>query len=361
MRVLSTSREMTNRGHTVEILCFPESSLHNEAKAAGIKCITFPFKNGIHLNHILKLRKRIKSVRYDLIHAQFSRDLRFITPALTGISHHIPLVLTKRVGSFIKKKDFLHKWFYSRVDLITTISEVIRKNVIDTCPVQPEKVTVLYNGVRPEKYYRTGEQRIELRKNFGFTSDDIVIGLIARFSPGKGHEEFLKAAAGILRQKPGIKFRVIGKASHGEEEYHNKILELSKELGLNGRIDYLGFRKDIPGILAAMDILAVPSHNEAFGNIAIEGMAAGVAVAASGSDGLLDIIEHEKNGLQFPPKNPEKLKETLHRLIEDNELRNRLAEEGRKTVKEKFNEETQFDKLENLFIQLTNTSSVKGA
>ncbi|MDZ7767288.1 MAG: glycosyltransferase family 4 protein [Melioribacteraceae bacterium] len=166
MRTLKISEAFKELGHSVTLLCHPESSLHNDAVKSGIETITLPFKNGIHLYLILKLSKHLKQNRFDLIHTQFSRDLRFLVPALKGMNN-TPLVLTKRLASFINKKDLFHKYLYNRVDLITAISKVIQENVIETCPVEPSKVEIFYNGINVDKFQSALKLRVEKEKNLG--------------------------------------------------------------------------------------------------------------------------------------------------------------------------------------------------
>ncbi len=351
MRTLKISQSFKELGHSVTLLCYPGSSLDQEARKAGIKTITFPFKNGIHLSLILKLRKFLKQNQFDLIHTQFSRDLRFVVPASEKLKYKPPIVLTKRLGSYISKKDLFHRYVYSRVDLITAISKVIKQNVIDTCPVEPSKVEIFYNGIDVEKFQSALTHRDEKRKELGI-DDEIIVGIFGRFSPGKGHEEFLQAAKIISEKRNNVKFLVVGSESHGEEDYARSICKLAKKLKLNNKVIFTGYRKDIPELMGAIDILAVPSHAEAFGNVAIEGKAAGKPVAASNTDGLLDIVDDGITGIQFSPKNPKALAKALLRLIDNPELREKFGEASLEKAKESFDETKQMKKLESRFLKL---------
>ena len=104
--------------------------------------------------------------------------------------------------------------------------------------------------------------------------------------------------------------------------------------------------------MSAIDILVVPSHAEAFGNVAIEGMASAKPVVASNTDGLLDIVIDGETGIQFPPGNSVLLSEALIRLIENEDLRIKFGNAGLKRVSEMFNEEIQFKKFESRFTEL---------
>ncbi len=336
MRTLKISQSFKELGHSVTLLCYPGSSLDQEARKAGIKTITFPFKNGIHLSLILKLRKFLKQNQFDLIHTQFSRDLRFVVPASEKLKYKPPIVLTKRLGSYISKKDLFHRYVYSRVDLITAISKVIKQNVIDTCPVEPSKVEIFYNGIDVEKFQSALTHRDEKRKELGI-DDEIIVGIFGRFSPGKGHEEFLQAAKIISEKRNNVKFLVAGPESHGEEVYARSICKLAKKLKLNNKVIFTGYRKDIPELMGAIDILAVPSHAEAFGIALIEAMSMGKPSVCTRADGILDIAVEGETSLLFEKQNSSDLTNKLELLIESPEKRRRFGNNARKRAVENFN------------------------
>ena len=358
MRVLQTSIDLRALGHKITVFCYPQSSLHKEALAEGFDCFTLPFRNGIHPLMIFKLRKYLQTQNFNIVHVQFSRDLRFLIPAIKKTSK-IPIVLTKRVGSYIKKKDFLHKYLYSNVDLVLAISQVIKRNVVDTCPIDDARVLIHYNGIKVEKYKSALAKRDEIRKSMDVKHGFSVISLMGRLSPGKGHEDFLEAARIILEKKVDVIFWIVGNASYGEEDYENKIKQLSADLGISNKTIFTGFRKDIPELLGASDIVAVPSHAEAFGNAAIEAMAAARPVVSSNTDGLVDIVVENETGFRVPPGDPNNLASAILKLIDKPELREQFGIAGQQRVEEMFNEETQTKKLENIFMNLISKNDQK--
>ncbi|MDZ7767289.1 MAG: glycosyltransferase family 4 protein [Melioribacteraceae bacterium] len=176
--------------------------------------------------------------------------------------------------------------------------------------------------------------------------------MFGRFSPGKGHEEFLEAAKIISSQKKNVKFLVVGSESYGEPEYAQSIYKLADSYNLKEKLIFTGFREDVPELMGAIDILAVPSHAEAFGNVAIEGMAAGKPVVAANNYGLLDIVVDQKTGLLFKVKEANDLADKLITLIDDRGQREKLGNAGLQRVKEVFDEKKQIKKLEQRFFDL---------
>jgi hypothetical protein len=110
MRALQTSLSLQARGLRVTLLCFPNSTLHREAQAAGIGVFPAPFRRALQPLLILRLRRFLRARRFDLMHTHFSKDLLLIVPAAEGLLPRLPIVLTKRVGSGVSKKDFLHRY-----------------------------------------------------------------------------------------------------------------------------------------------------------------------------------------------------------------------------------------------------------
>src|SRR5690606_31397900 len=133
--------------------------------------------------------------------------------------------------------------------------------------------------------------------------------------------EFLDMAAAISARHAQVRFVIVGEATRGEEERARPIYERLHSLRLKDRVIMAGFRSDIPEVLAAMDIFAFPSRAEAFGLVLIEAMAIGRAVVSTRCDGVLDIIEEERNGLLFEPGQTADLTRQVERLIEDEMLR----------------------------------------
>ncbi len=344
MYTLTSVRQLLKRNIHVEFLCISESRIHIEANNTG--AIIHPVKASgyFHPFIILKIIALINKNKYDIIHTQASKDLWLLVPALKALKSSISLILTKQVGSFIIKKDYLHRWIYKRVTFALAISSIIKKNLLNTCPLKEENVLLLHNGIDINVFNPEEVSGEKVRKQFDLKDDELVIGMMARFSPGKGHEEFL-AAADILNKKyPGLKFLVVGEASRGEDAYMEKIKNKAVRLKLDNMI-FAGFRSDTPEVLSAMDIFVFPSRAEAFGIALVEAMAMEKPSVCTNTDGILDIAVDGKTSYLFENKNSADLAAKIELLINSPETRKNLGEEARKRATEKFNIERLTDKV----------------
>lgn len=347
---LKTTLQLKARGHELRLLCFNNSTLMTEALKNNIRTIAVPNQKIPRISTILILKKILKSENFDVVHTQLSHDLWVLVPALKLARLNTKLFLTRHMGSRVNKKDILHRMLYNRITRIFVISNYVRQSVLDTCHVSSDKVSVLHPALELSCYSPANYNKAELKKSFNIKQNSIVIGMASRFSPGKGHEDFLEAAK-ILKEefKDSVYFLIAGGASYGEETYKKKILQTAGELGLNNTIKFTGHRNDIAETLAVMDIFVLPSHEESFGVLLTEAMAMELPVAASNNAGIPDIVIDNETGILFPPKKPIALASAIKKLVKSSGLRTSLGKAGRKRAEGIFNIDAALDKLENFY------------
>jgi len=219
------------------------------------------------------------------------------------------------------------------------IAEIMRKAgasegklavIPDGLPVTVEESK--WAGVDGGRFAVPNEQeravfRKALADEFSFAQDSILIGNLAALVPHKDHDTLLAAAVIVLLQRPKVKFLIAGR---GPEE--SNLFESIMRMGLVGKVILAGHREDPVPLLKALDIYVQSSWGEGMGSVLIEAAACGVPIAATTAGGIPEVIDDGATGLLVPPRNPELLANILMRLIDDRELRSRLAAEGRKGV-----------------------------
>ena len=336
MYSLQSAKFLLNEGHDVELLCYPGSKLHIESHSSGVKVHLSKFRNYFSPIQIFKTAIFLKKNNFDLIHVQASKELWLMVPALQLAFLKTPMILTKHCGSYIKKKDLFHRWLYGRIELALAVSSVIKKNLVDTTPLPEERIELLHNAVDMKIYDCRRYDRRKIRREFTIADNEILIGMNARITPGKGYEEFLHAAKELTKKYDHLKFLAIGEASRGENDYAAKIFSLSKELELEGKFIFAGYRNDVPEVLAALDIFVFPSHAEAFGLALIEAMSSGLPSVCSNSDGVMDIAVEGITSYLFEPQNKTEFLNKLIKLIEEPETRIKFGIAARERVEECF-------------------------
>lgn len=354
MFVLTLTEQLISRNFECSLICYPDSKIHQETKKLNITIVDLKASSYFHPVQILKLTSFLNQNEFDIIHTHYSKDLWTLVPALNLSKSKLPLILTKQLGSFIVKKDFLHKKLYNRVNMTTAISTIIKNNLLETCPIDVDKVTIIFNAVDTNKFDPKKIDSKKVRDEFEIKDNETVIGMSARFTEGKGHEELLLATKDLVQEYDNLKLFLVGEPSRGENTYGKKIRDMVDELKLSEKVIFTGFRTDMPEMYSAMDIFAFPSHSEAFGIALTEAMSMERACVASNANGILDIIEDNKNGLMFENKNYLSLKEKLEQLINSKSERERLGKEARKTVIQKFEIQKITDDFAKLYNKLKN-------
>jgi glycosyltransferase involved in cell wall biosynthesis len=190
-----------------------------------------------------------------------------------------------------------------------------------------------------------------VRAELGFTDEHLVVGIVGRVTPAKGHREFLEMAAHLAGPFPNARFLIVGEATRGEEDEGRAILDGLATGPLRERVTVTGFRSDVPDLLAGLDVFAFPSHNEAFGLALIEAMAAGLPTVSSDCDGVLDIVVEGQTGLMVAPKDGARLADATARLLEDAALRERMGHAGRERVLAHFTEEQMAAAMDRLYVE----------
>lgn len=348
MHVAELAEKLMRLGDQCAVVCAPDSRLAKDLMRRSVPCFFLAAGGYIRPVAVWRARTWVAAFQPDVIHVHYARDLWWLVPALRS-KRNTPILLSKHVGTQKPKKDPLHRYLYNRLDYIIAISRVIRKNIIATHPIAESRVVIVHHGVDLERFDPYSCNRGTIRRQFGFTDRHIVLGMVGRLQASKGYYEFLEMANLIKDRHPECRFLLVGEASRGEEREAEAILKKLKALGLDSVAQWCGFRKDIPQVLAAMDVFVFPSHAEAFGLVLIEAMAMRRPVISSNCDGVLDIVEQGRSGLLVAPRNVRQLVDAVEKLLTRPEFRQRIAEAGRRRVEKYFNAVTMIQKIREFY------------
>ncbi len=207
----------------------------------------------------------------------------------------------------------------------------------------PESVPVVHNGVDLDEFVHddTLDKRA-LRRRLGLPEDVWLAGLFGRLAPWKGQHIALEALARL----PDMHLVLVGAALFGEDEYAQSLRAQAARLGVQARVHFAGFRDEVPDWIRAMDvILHTSTEAEPFGRVVVEGMAAGRPVIASAAGGVIEIVEHGRNGLLVPPGDIDALTDAIAALRAAPELADRLASDARASVVSRFSVGTYLERM----------------
>jgi glycosyltransferase involved in cell wall biosynthesis len=218
---------------------------------------------------------------------------------------------------------------YTPDHLIAVSSEM--KNTILSLPlIKDRDVTVVRNAINFEQYYCPG-YRDQVREEFGINTDTIIIGFTGRIAPAKNLDMLFKAFARVIVEKPNLHLILIGRGDQKTE-----LEKLAAKLNITNAVSWAGFRRDIPHLLAGIDIFIQPSSNEGLSLSLLEAMAAEKPVIATDVGGTSEVVLDRVTGLLIPTHSVTALKSSMLQLLDDESLRIDLARTGRKFVMDEF-------------------------
>ena len=188
------------------------------------------------------------------------------------------------------------------------------------------KSAVVHDGTNTGGFGRGPEQHSEFR-----------IGLVGRISPWKGQDIFIRSAALVHQRFPDARFFIIGAALFGEDHFEQEVRQLPKQLGIEGIVEFTGFRSDIRRAVSDLDLVVHAStKGEPFGQVIIEGMAAGKPVVATNGGGVPEIVEDGHTGILVPMGDVQAMAEAICRIISDPVGANSMGIRARQRVAAHF-------------------------
>ncbi|MDZ7362529.1 MAG: glycosyltransferase [candidate division KSB1 bacterium] len=355
MHVGFLSTHLAKRGHKIIPVCHPGSPLDRDLQERGFTPLRLRLSGYLHPCAIRRLAQWLDEKEVDVVHSHYSRDLWTLVPALQ-LYRRVPLILTKHIGTQKPKRDALHRWIYRHVDHIVAISEVIRRNILATHPINSERVSTVHHGVDLSRFSTNERERMVTRQELRLAPEHLVLGIIGRLQISKGHLEFLEMARRLRFDLPQARYILIGEASRGESSEARMILDKIREWQLEEIVHPLGFRRDIPRLLEAMDIFVFPSHAEAFGLVLIEAMAMAKAVVSSNCDGVLDIVRDGETGALVPPRNVEALSAAVLALANNPVQRLEMGRRAREHILKFFALERMLEALESIYKRVSSST-----
>lgn len=267
--------------------------------------------------YTLRLARRLRVLEADIVHTNTLKAALY--GGMAGRLASIPVIwhIRDRIVT-----DYLP---LTAVHVVRTAARVLptavvanSRTTLDTLP-EVARSGVLYNPVVPDAVAPRSVRPSRGRRPF-------TVGIIGRLSAWKGQDVFLEAFASAFRGDD-VRARIVGSALFGEDEYAESLVREAERLKIAEQVEFRGFHEDVWAELADLDVLVHASViPEPFGQVVLEGMAAGLPVVASAAGGPSELIVDGVEGLLTPPSDVAALADALRRLRADPVLRLRLGE-----------------------------------
>lgn len=236
-------------------------------------------------------------------------------------------------------------------DRMTVVGPEISDYFVRTIGLPEQRVMVVPNGVDIPKF---DYDREAARAELGLNPRDIVIGTVGRLESEKDQATLLEAFRQVKGEGRPVRLLIVGDGRMAEE-----LKSHAARIGVSDRTLFLGYRRDIPKLLAAMDVFVLSSIREGLPISLIEAMAARRPVVASDIGSIKDLVQDGRNGILVSPRDAAAFGKVLQRLVETTELRERLGEAGRRTVETSFSLPAMIRTYENLYLSALRKKDVR--
>lgn len=230
------------------------------------------------------------------------------------------------------------QWAMRNADGLICVSEHVARIARDR-GLAAQRTHVVLNGIDLARWDPATDGSA-IRREFGISPDELVVSIVSRIVPSKGHEQLLDALARLRDRIPPFRLLIVGADDPavlppGFSEVA-ALRDQAQRLGIAERVVFTGRRLDVPELLAASDIHAMPSSDEAFGLAFVEAMAMGLPVVAVDAGGTSEVVEHGRTGLISAIRDPDQLAKHIAMLATDPEMRRAMGRAGRARVEHQF-------------------------
>lgn len=346
MHLLSLIRGLLATGdYHITVAFFKEAaeearSLVPDFRALGIEVVDLRMRARMDIFALIRLYKLLRITKPDIVHTHLFRADLFgpLVAKLTGI----PVVLSSvhNVESFYQNPlvQIALRTSYRLCDYIITISDAVKLPLVNSVRVPASKLRRIHYGLdwTPSEI----ENAERLRMEYGFTDKDIVIGTVGRFVEQKGHRYLIESFAHIRQKVPQAKLLIVGQG----KELRKELGLLISRLRLENDVVLTGYKDNIPALMHAIDLFALPSLWEGLGLVLLEAMAAGKPVVASAVDAIPEIVVDGTTGFLVPAKDSVALADAISCVLLEPVLWQKFGEAGRARVRENFTSRSMVEK-----------------
>ncbi|HEV2382531.1 MAG TPA: glycosyltransferase family 4 protein [Terriglobia bacterium] len=331
--LLNLASHLDSRRFRSVVLLPGSGWLHSQLQEAGVPAyvVRSNFWYDFRLPRaIAALARREKA---DLIHSHLP-DQNFYS-SLVGRLMDRQVVVTYHGSQQLSKADGLKCTLKLQIvrraaSAVVVVSDYL-KEALEKAGFPSKKIVRIYNGIECGRFALPSQGN--LRAELGCSNGTKLIGMVANVRDSKGYEHFVRAAQLVAMSMPQARFVAIGDVHSSTS---SSLVSLRRELGLESRLSFVGFRSDVDRVLADLDVFVLSSISEGFSLATIEAMAAGKPVVVTRSGGPEEIVKDRVTGLLVPPADPPALAASICELLNDPALASALGQCAQAMVRNRF-------------------------
>src|SRR5438067_12429705 len=319
IRIIAESRWLIAHGWRATILGQPGSRLVTEAARANVPVLAVRMRGAWDVLAILALRRHLRAHDIGLVHTHSSVDAWVAGFAARSLA--IPVVRSRHVTIPIPRRRAL---VYRLADRVITSGEAVAA-IVRGAGVPADRVVAIGPGLDTARFH-PNVSGAGVRAELGLRGP--AVGLVANIRGSKGHAYFLEAARSVLAQRSDARFLIVGDGI-GFDDVRRRV----KEMGLESHVVRTGFRRDVPQVMAALDVLVLPSvKSEAVSQVIPQALAVGTPVVGTTVGGTPELVRDGETGRLVPPADAAALAAAILDLLRDPAHARTLAQRGQALV-----------------------------
>jgi glycosyltransferase involved in cell wall biosynthesis len=350
---ITLSFALKRRGHKVIVVGDPQSPPMGEAQKLGLEVYEDLYLShtspGIIVYNIKRITDLVKKENIDIINTHRGEG-HLVTALYRYIfKKKIPLVRTRGDTRPPKNNVFNRYLNNNLTDKIIVTAETLKGSYLQNLKIKPEKVSKISVGI-DEEFFSPALPHLGWKNRLNMGGGDLVVGMVGRLSPVKGHKYFIQAAEFVVKKTPQAKFIIAGQDAQIEA---SQLKEMVKESNMENNFRFVGKVEDIRKIISIFDVGVVASTgSETICRVLLEYMAMGKPVVGTSVNAIPEVIQHGVNGFVVPPADGEALGEAILQLLKDKEKRINFGKAGRSSVEKDFSLEQFAKKTEEVYFEL---------
>lgn len=365
IKIMNLLREIDTTTFSVDMVLPASDAVDehrfSELQKKGISLKTIKLKGSSDLVGMMRLYRLIKRRNFHIVHihqAKFGGTIGRIAARLAIF----PKIVVEEAGlapAHYWMSNWLHRFMHLHVvhpiwnafflDRLIAVSNAVATSVIARENIGRHRICVIHNGIDVTKFNGSHQSSQGRRRMLSIPEESFLVAFVGRFGPEKGISFLLKGFSEAVKHVKNLHLILVGDGPLKEQLHH----EISSQ-NLLRSVTMIGWSDDIPSVLNTVDLLVLPSLNEAFGLVLLEAMAASVPVVGTNVGGIPEIIHHGRTGLLVPPESSEAIAASIVYVHNNKEAVHRMVEQARHMVNDKFTSKVMTRRVENLYLELLN-------
>jgi glycosyltransferase involved in cell wall biosynthesis len=340
---------------TIDNQRHPNDDLARRLSESGFRVFRVPCRGRIDLATVGEVTRILRDNQIDILHCH--EDKSIVYGIVAAKLRHVASVVTLHSWIFPSRLEKIYEPLIGVLirffDRIAVVSNEFEAN-LEKFRIRKRVVRFIPNGIDPPPAPLSQAEKRDVKKRLNTTAEELIIAMVGRLETGKGHREFLDAAALLLKRHRNLAFLVVGDGSLAPD-----LRRHAASLGLSGKVVFTGYVKEMNKLYAIIDICVLPSMKEGMPMVILEAMGHGISVVATRVGELKHIIRSKENGILLEQASAKSISAAVDELVRNPRLMKKIGSSAQQTVNSSFLSVTMARRYEQLYAQVIDSTRLR--